>query len=98
MFIGSKPIPSFNRLTGSVPLDEQLDSIYELVSSQQDKQSAYLSECEAAMFDKADNARHDFIYRQHLYAPEDREVFLLLVEDKHMTDEELYTAIRNREE
>lgn len=41
-----------------------------------------------------DNERHDRWYREYCYAKEDRDVFLLLVEDNHMTDEELYQVMR----
>ena len=41
-----------------------------------------------------DNARHDKWYRETVYAPEDRNVFLLLVLDNHMTDWELYEAMK----
>ena len=41
-----------------------------------------------------DNIRHDKWYRETMYAPEDREVMLLLVLDNHMTDEELYKAMQ----
>ncbi len=41
-----------------------------------------------------DNSRHDKWYRDTLYAPEDREVTLLLVTDNHMTDDELYRAMK----
>lgn len=41
-----------------------------------------------------DNARHDKWYRDYCYAKEDRDVFLLLVLDNHMTDEELYQVMR----
>lgn len=43
-----------------------------------------------------DNARHDKWYREYCYAPEDRNVFLLLVLDNHMTDEELYTVMKKQ--
>lgn len=39
-----------------------------------------------------DNARHDKWYREAVYAPEDRRVMTLLVNDNHMTDEELWEA------
>ena len=42
-----------------------------------------------------DNIRHDKWYRETMYAPEDREVMLLLVLDNHMTDEELYKEMRS---
>ena len=41
-----------------------------------------------------DNARHDKWYREYCYAKEDRDVFLLLVLDNHMTDEELYQVMK----
>lgn len=44
-----------------------------------------------------DNIRHDKWYRETMYAPEDREVMLLLVLDNHMTDEELYKEMRSME-
>lgn len=42
-----------------------------------------------------DNVRHDKWYREYCYAREDRKVFLLLVQDNHMTDWELYLAMKN---
>ena len=44
-----------------------------------------------------DNIRHDKWYRETMYAPEDREVMLLLVLGYHMTDEELYKEMRSME-
>ncbi len=44
-----------------------------------------------------DNARHDLWYREVMYAPEDRGVFTLLVDDNHMTDMELYEAFKKSE-
>lgn len=41
-----------------------------------------------------DNARHDKWYRKYCYAKADRDVFLLLVLDNHMTDEELYQVMK----
>ena len=41
-----------------------------------------------------DNARHDKWYREFVYSPEDRNVMLLLVTDNHMTDEEIYKAMK----
>lgn len=41
-----------------------------------------------------DNARHDKWYREYCYSKEDRKVFLLLVTDNHMTDWELYEAMK----
>ena len=45
--------------------------------------------------ERGDNARHDNWYREAVYAPEDRHIFTLLVNDNHMTDWELYEAFRN---
>ncbi|MBQ9119580.1 MAG: glycosyl hydrolase 115 family protein [Lachnospiraceae bacterium] len=45
-----------------------------------------------------DNARHDAWYRKYCYAPEDRNIYLLLVLDNHMTDEELYQVMKERVE
>lgn len=39
-----------------------------------------------------DNTRHDKWYRLAVYAPEDRNIMTLLVNDNHMTDEELFDA------
>lgn len=41
-----------------------------------------------------DNARHDKWYREAVYAPEDRNVMTLLVNDNHMTDWELFEAFK----
>jgi len=41
-----------------------------------------------------DNQRHDKWYREVMYAPEDRNVFALLVLDNHMTDDELYEEMK----
>ncbi len=41
-----------------------------------------------------DNSRHDKWYRDFVYSPEDRNVMLLLVTDNHMTDEEIYKAMK----
>ena len=41
-----------------------------------------------------DNSRHDLWYREAVYAPEDRKVMTLLVNDNHMTDRELYEAFK----
>ncbi|MBQ3427607.1 MAG: glycosyl hydrolase 115 family protein [Clostridia bacterium] len=43
-----------------------------------------------------DNARHDKWYREIMYAPEDRGVMTLLVNDNHMEDNELYIAAKKR--
>lgn len=47
--------------------------------------------------ERGDNARHDSWYRDVIYAPEDRKVLTLLVNDNHMTDRELYEAYKKRE-
>lgn len=44
--------------------------------------------------ERGDNARHDKWYRDTVYAPEDRRVLTLLVDDNHMTDRELYEAMK----
>lgn len=44
-----------------------------------------------------DNARHDKWYREVVYAPEDRDVTLLLVTDNHMTDGELYQVMKKEQ-
>lgn len=43
-----------------------------------------------------DNARHDNWQRKFCYAPEDRDVYLLLLTDNHMTDQELYEEMKKR--
>lgn len=43
-----------------------------------------------------DNPRHDQWYREAVYAPEDRNIFTLLVDDSHMTDQELFEAFKKR--
>lgn len=43
-----------------------------------------------------DNTRHDKWYRLAVYAPEDRNIMTLLVNDNHMTDEELYDAFEKK--
>ncbi len=59
------------------------------------KHSAYMAEKVMGVIREfGDNMRHDKWYRETVYAPEDREVFLLLVEDNHMTDKELYEAMK----
>ncbi|WP_099470046.1 glycosyl hydrolase 115 family protein [Konateibacter massiliensis] len=44
-----------------------------------------------------DNVRHDSWYHGYCYAKEDQKVFLLLVTDNHMTDQELYEVMREKE-
>jgi len=46
--------------------------------------------------EKGDNARHDQWYRDAIYPIEDRNIFTLLVNDNHMTEEELYQAFKNQ--
>jgi hypothetical protein len=45
-----------------------------------------------------DNASHDGWYRKYCLPVEDQKVFLLLVTDNHMTDWELYQAMKDRVE
>lgn len=47
--------------------------------------------------ERGDNARHDKWYRDAVYAPEDRRILTLLVNDNHMTDLELYEAFKGKE-
>lgn len=62
------------------------------------KHSAYLiRKAMGIMREYGDNARHDKWYRKTVYPIEDRNVMLLLVTDNHMTDEELYNAMKERE-
>lgn len=59
------------------------------------KHSAYMAEKLMGFIREfGDNARHDKWYRETIYSPEDRNVFLLLVTDNHMTDDELYNAMK----
>lgn len=46
--------------------------------------------------ERGDNARHDKWYRDAVYAPEDRRVLTLLVDDNHMKDWELYEAFKKK--
>lgn len=48
--------------------------------------------------ERGDNAHHDRWYRNAVYAPEDRRVMTLLVNDNHMTDWELYDAFKRKGE
>lgn len=41
-----------------------------------------------------DNSRHDLWYRMAVYAPEDRKIMTLLVNDNHMTDWEIFEALK----
>lgn len=43
-----------------------------------------------------DNTRHDKWYRLAVYAPEDRNIMTLLVNDNHMTDDELFEAFEKK--
>lgn len=54
-----------------------------------EKMMGYVREC-------GDNARHDKWYRDAVYAPEDRRVLTLLVNDNHMKDWELYEAFKKK--
>ncbi len=59
------------------------------------KHSAYMiRKAMGVIRELGDNARHDKWYRDTVYAEEDRKVMLLLVTDNHMTDEELYRAMK----
>lgn len=44
-----------------------------------------------------DNIRHDSWYRKLLYRPEDQQIFTQLVLDNHMTDEELWEAMEEKQ-
>ncbi len=46
--------------------------------------------------ERGDNARHDKWYRDAVYAKEDINVMTLLVNDNHMTDQELFEAFKNK--
>ena len=43
-----------------------------------------------------DNARHDAWYRELMFDENDRQIVTLLIEDNHMTDKELYRAMKTR--
>jgi len=59
------------------------------------KHSAYMiKKVMGVIREYGDNARHDKWYRETVYPVEDRNVFLLLVTDNHMTDWELYEAMK----
>lgn len=59
------------------------------------KHSAYMiRKTMGVIREYGDNVRHDKWYRETVYAPEDRDVLLLLVTDNHMTDEELYEKMK----
>ena len=62
------------------------------------KHSAYMArKAMGTIREFGDNARHDKWYRDVMYAPEDRRIMLLLVLDNHMTDEELYKAMKEEQ-
>lgn len=59
------------------------------------KHSAYMArKAMGTVREFGDNARHDKWYRDTVYSKEDRNVMLLLVLDNHMTDWELYEAMK----
>ena len=61
------------------------------------KHTAYISgKVMGLVREFGDNARHDKWYRDYHYAKEDRDVFLLLVLINHMTDEELYRVMKEK--
>ncbi len=63
------------------------------------KHSAYMAEKLMGMVrEYGDNARHDKWYRDAVYAEEDKGIFLQLVLDNHMTDRELYKAMKEKQE
>lgn len=62
------------------------------------KHTAYMAEKAMGLArEKGDNARHDKWYREAVYAPEDRKIMTLLVNDNHMTDRELYEAFNRKD-
>lgn len=59
------------------------------------KHSAYMArKLMGTVREYGDNARHDKWYRDTVYAEEDKGIFLQLVLDNHMTDDEIYRAIK----
>lgn len=63
------------------------------------KHTAYMAEKIMGLArEKGDNARHDKWYREAMYAPRDRKIMTLLVNDNHMTDWELYETFKKKEE
>lgn len=63
------------------------------------KHSAYMAEKLMGMVrEYGDNARHDKWYRDTVYAEEDKGIFLQLVLDNHMTDKELYKAMKEKQD
>ncbi len=62
------------------------------------KHSAYMAEKIMGLArEMGDSASHVRWYRDAVYAPEDREIMTLLVNDNHMTDWELYEAFKRKE-
>ena len=63
------------------------------------KHTAYMVEkMMSYVRERGDNIRHDMWYREAVYAPEDRRILTLLVNDNHMTDWELYEAFKRKED
>ncbi len=61
------------------------------------KHSAYMArKAMGTIREYGDNARHDTWQRDAAYSEEDRDVFLLLLTDNHMTDDELYKEMREK--
>lgn len=61
------------------------------------KHSAYMiRKLMGVIREYGDNARHDKWYRDAVYAEEDKNIYLQLVLDNHMTDEELYKAVKEK--
>lgn len=59
------------------------------------KHTAYMiKKMMGVMRERGDNARHDKWYRDVIYAPEDRDIMTLLVNDNHMTDDELFEEFK----
>lgn len=63
------------------------------------KHSAYMArKMMGTIRELGDNARHDKWYRDAVYAEEDKNIYLQLVLDNHMTDDELYNAMKEKTE
>jgi len=61
------------------------------------KHTAYMvRKARSLVRETADGYRHDHWYHKYCYAKEDQKIFLLLVTDNHMTDEELYQVMKDR--
>lgn len=59
------------------------------------KHTAYmLQKLMGVMRELGDSVSHDQWYREAVYTPEDRQIRILLVTDNHMTDWELYQAMK----